>query len=324
MALAEDTASHRDEASNPKGEITLGPVLFNWTLERWRDFYFGIADAPAIATVYLGEVICSKRAPFFEPLYEEVIERLQAGGKTVVLSTLAEVMLRHDRQMVESACSAHDLLVEANDASALFYLSGRPHQIGPFLNAYNERTVAMLARNGARSVCLPSEMPAAAIRALCERTRDLGMTIETQVFGRLSLALSARCYHARAHGRTKDSCQFVCEKDVDGLELRTLERKPFLAVNGVQTLSYDYLNLLGDLAELREMGVSRFRLSPHTCDMIAVADIFRAVLDGTLATEEGNARLAAMNLGAPFSNGFYRGRPGFTWNAAMRAIASGE
>ena len=314
----------QDITPNPKGEIALGPVLFNWAPERWRDFYFGIADAPGIDTVYLGEVICSKRAPFFEPLYDEVIGRLKAAGKTVVLSTLAEVMLRHDRQMIESACSSHDLVVEANDASALFHLSGRPHRIGPFLNAYNERTVAMLARKGARGVCLPSEMPATAIRALCERTRDLGVTIEVQVFGRLSLALSARCYHARAHGRTKDSCQFVCEKDADGLELCTLERKPFLAVNGIQTLSYDYLNLLGDLAELRGMGVSSFRLSPHSCDMIAVADIFRAVLDGDLAADEGNARLQAMNFGAPFSNGFYRGRPGFTWNAAMRAIASGE
>jgi collagenase-like PrtC family protease len=79
------------------------------------------------------------------------------------------------------------------------------------MNVYNEETVAVLVRRGARNVCLPAEMPAPAIRELCDRTRHLDATIEVQVFGRVSLALSARCYHARAHGRSKDSCQFVCE-----------------------------------------------------------------------------------------------------------------
>jgi collagenase-like PrtC family protease len=49
-------------------------------------------------------------------------------------------------------------------------------------------------------------MPATAIRAMCAQTTGLGVTVEVQIFGRLPLALSARCYHARAHGRTKDSC----------------------------------------------------------------------------------------------------------------------
>ena len=55
----------RDQAA----EITLGPVLFNWQPERWRDFYFRIADEAPVATVYLGETVCSKRAPLFEPHY---------------------------------------------------------------------------------------------------------------------------------------------------------------------------------------------------------------------------------------------------------------
>ncbi len=298
-------------------EITLGPILFNWTPEHWRDFYFHIADEAPVSTVYLGEVVCSKRLPFFTPHFEEVTERLIVAGKTVVFSTLSEVMLRHDRKMVESVCASNDALVEANDASALLYLQGRPHHIGPFMNVYNEETAAVLGRRGARNFCLPAELPATAIRALCERTQELGATIEVQVFGRLSLALSARCYHARAHGRTKDSCQFVCENDPDGLELRTLDDQPFLAVNGIQTLSHDYLNLIQELADLRAMGVSRFRLSPHTCDMAGVASIFRAVLDRHITGEEGVDQLEALNLSAPFSNGFYHGKPGFSWIAEV-------
>ena len=295
------------------GDITLGPVLFNWQPEKWRDFYYRIADEAPVATVYLGEAICSKRAPLFEPHFDAVIERLSAAGKTVVVSTLAEVVQKADRKLVESVSAADELLVEANDASALFHLQGRAHHIGPFMNVYNERTVGVLARNGARNVCLPAEMPAAAIGALCEGTKDLDVTVEVQVFGRMSLALSARCYHARAHGRTKDSCRYVCEEDPDGMELRTLDGRPFLAVNGIQTLSYECLNLVNELANLGAMGVSRFRLSPHTCDMVEVASVFRAVLDRRIAADEAAARLDAVKLPVPFANGFYHGQPGHGW-----------
>jgi O2-independent ubiquinone biosynthesis protein UbiV len=297
------------------GEITLGPVLFNWQPERWRDFYFRIAEEAPVATVTIGEAICSKRDPLFEPYYAEVAERLTAAGKTVVFSTLAQVVLKHDRTLMERSCAGKDFLIEANDGSALSYLSGRPHHIGPFMNVYNERTAAFLAGRGARNFCLPPEMPATAIAAMCDATHELDVTIEVQVFGRLPLALSARCYHARAHGRTKDSCQYVCENDADGMVLKTLDGRAFLAVNGIQTLSYDYLNLIGELPNLRNIGVSRFRLSPHDCDMVAVATLFRAVLDQRLEAAEAVAKLEAMPLGAPFSNGFYYGKPGYSWKA---------
>jgi len=293
-------------------EITLGPVLFNWPPDQWRDFYFRIADEAPVATVYLGETICSKRAPLFEAYYEAVTERLCAAGKTVVVSTLSEVALNLDRKLVEKVCSSRDCLVEANDASALPQLQGRPHHIGPFMNIYNERSVAVLARGGACNFCLPAEMPAATIRALCHETRNLDATFEVLVFGRMPLALSARCYHARAHGRTKDSCLFVCENDPDGLELKTLSGQSFLAVNGIQTLSHDFLNLIDRLEELRGMGVSRFRLSPHSCDMVRVATAFHGLLEGTLAATEAAAALTGLNLPGPFSNGFYDGKARFS------------
>ena len=295
-------------------EVTLGPVLFNWAPEQWRDFYFRIADEAPIATVYLGEVICTKRAPLFEPQLEAVATRLTDAGKTVVFSTLSEVMSKQDRRLVDSVCAEQSSAVEANDACALGALRGRPHHIGPFMNVYNEQTVAVLARRGACSICLPAEMPATAAREICAQAIKLGVAIEMQVFGRLPLALSARCYHARAHGRTKDSCQFVCENDADGMPLRTLEDKPFLAINGIQTLSHDYLNLIGEIAALQAMGVTRFRLSPHSCDMVEVATIFRAALDRRIDGTEATTRLDALELDAPFCNGFFHGRPGKNWS----------
>ncbi|WP_137043702.1 U32 family peptidase [Pseudolabrys sp. FHR47] len=300
----------------PAGDVTLGPVLFNWAPEAWRDFYFRIADEAPVEAVYLGEIICSKRAPLFAPHMEAVAARLAAAGKAVVFSSLTEVMSKLDRKLVDSLSAGE--LVEANDASAFAYLHGRPHHIGPFINVYNERTLAVLARGGACNVCLPVELPATAIRALSGEARKLDVTVEVQVFGRLPLALSARCYHARAHGRTKDSCQFVCENDPDGLVLRTLENKPFLTVNGIQTLSYEYLDLSGDLATLQDMGIRRFRLSPHSCDMVAVATVFRDALHGRIDAHETQSKLEALKLEAPFVNGFFHGKAGTHWQAAAR------
>jgi collagenase-like PrtC family protease len=300
-------------------EVTLGPVMFNWRPEAWRDFYYRMADEAPITTAYVGEVICSKRTPLFERYYADVAERLERGGKTVVFSTLSEVVHKPDRRSIESICATEGILCEANDASALSHLSGRPHHIGPFVNVYNEATLAFLARRGAENVCLPVELPESAIAVLGRAATEHHVTLEVQVFGRMPLALSARCYHARAHGRTRDSCQYVCEQDPDGMSLETLDRKPFLAINGIQTLSHDYLNLVGDLALLRDHGIARFRLSPHTCDMVEVAAVFRAALDGDIAPDEAISRLEALKLPAPFSNGFLHRSPGWRWTRAGAA-----
>ena len=303
-------------------ELTLGPNLFNWAPETWRDFYFRIADEAPVSVVYLGETICSKRAPLFRDHYEAVAERLRAAGKTVVHATLGETASRVDRRLVSDVCERTCDLVEANDTSAAFHLRGRPHCIGQLMNVYNEETLRFLASKGARNICLPVELPFSAIGVLCTAAEPLKVTIEVQVFGRQSLALSARCYHARAHRRTKDTCLFVCDNDPDGLVLSTLERKPFLVANGVQTLSWEYLNLAQEIPVLKAAGVSRYRLSPHTCDMVQVANVFRGLLDDELTVAEALACLDELSLDAPFSNGFHHGRPGYGWTAGIGGAAS--
>ncbi len=311
MAMSSDKA---------RATVTLGPVLFNWPAEMWRDFYFRIADEAPVSTVYVGEVICSKRAPLFAPFLPEVVERLKVSGKTVIFSSLSQVASDKDRQLIASACASDEFLVEANDTSALHALKGRTHHVGPFVNVYNERTAAFLVRRGARNFCLPPEMPGTAVRGIAAQLHK-DATVEVLVFGRVPLALSARCYHARAHGRTKDSCQFICEEDPDGLALHTLEGQPFLSINGIQTLSYEYLSLADEIAELRAMGVTRFRLSPHTCDMVAVATIFDRLAGGTIDSADATTQLRAAVPAAPFCNGFYYSKSGYTWvGAAARQM----
>lgn len=294
-------------------QLTMGPILFHWSAEKKRDFYFRIADEAPVETVYLGEVICSKRTPFFEQHYSDVADRLMAGGKKIVFCSLAEIMISRERKMTEGLCELEDFEVEANDAAALYHLRGKHHRIGQYFNVYNEDVMEHLASNGATHFTLPAELPAESLSVLGQKADSIGVGLEVQVFGRVGLALSARCYHARAHGRVKDNCQFVCEEDPDGMILKTLEEKDFLCVNGVQTLSYTYLNLVQELKQMTDMGITHFRLSPHNMDMIEISKIFRNVLDGDMVVNEACDRLTKLHPDIIFSNGFYHKDKGHAW-----------
>jgi collagenase-like PrtC family protease len=256
--------------ANVQTTLTLGPVLFHWPAATLRDFYARIADEAPVDFVCAGEVVCSKRWPFQEDDFNEIVERLERGGKTVIVSSLIMPTLDRERRQLSHLGQLGTRLLEANDVAALPMLRGRPHAVGPFVNVYNEATLAHLVRNGATRICLPPELPLASVRALALPAH--GAAIEVFAFGRVPLAISARCYHARIHGLSKDSCQFVCGQDPDGRKVATLDGEPFLAVNGVQTLSYAYANAITDVAALVAAGVSGFRLSPHTAALARGAD----------------------------------------------------
>ncbi len=301
-------------------KLTLGPIAYHWSAERRRDFYARIADEAPVDEVYLGEVICSKRAPFQKADLPEIIERLERAGKKVILSSLAEVMLKRERNATADLAEMDSPEIEFNNAAGLVARGRRPHRIGPFMNAYNEATIAWMAAQGATHVCLPAEMPAKSIAVAAQASQDLGLDVEVQVFGRVSLAVSARCYHARAHGRTKDNCQFVCEEDADGMPLCTTDERPILRVNGIQTQSESYVDLLPEIEQLVANGVTHLRMMPQSVDMVALALAFRGVLDGTIGTEEAEAKLRDLCGDTPCSNGFYHGQAGYR-RIAMAAPA---
>ena len=299
-------------------ELTMGPVLFHWPAEAKRDFWFRVADEAPVGTAYLGEAVCSKREPFFNTYAEDVAERLTRAGKRVVWSSLAQVVTAIDRKASLGIADFDSAEIEANDASVLLLLKGKPHRIGQYLNVYNENAIAHLASNGAHHFSLNPELPAETVARLTGAARQAGATIEVQVFGRVSLALSARCYHARAHGRTKDNCLFVCENDPDGMELETRGRQKFLTLNGIQTLSHGYLDLSAEIPALVAMGVSAFRLSPHDLDMTAIARAYRHLLDGQASPVETAARLTELGLPQPSMNGFFHRKPGYLQIAARQ------
>lgn len=307
-----------DSPSEHKAYLTLGPILFHWKPETWRDFYFRMADEAPIDIAYIGEVVCAKRMPFIAPYLPEVVARLEAAGKQIVLSTLSLMM--SDREIAQARDVAEDAhyIAEANDIAAIAMLAGRPHVVGPYINLYNEATLALLAERGAIRAVLPPESPASTILGLAK----VGVPLEIQVFGRAPLAISSRCYHARAENLHKDGCRFVCERDPDGLAVHTLDGAPFLAVNGLQTLSHSCLNLAPHMTELWRAGIRHFRLSPQTADMVQVAALFHRFIAGDIELTEFTASLPQVADGAAFSDGFYRGLSGATplVDAASNAI----
>lgn len=301
--------------------LGLGPLLYLWDGPKWRDFYFQIADEAPVDYVVLGEVVCSKRLHFAEPYLAEVIERLEAAGKRVQIASLALITLERESRYLREMVRDSDHLVEANDLSALGLLNGQPHAVGPLVNVYNAATARLLALRGATIICLPPELPMHSVSEIVAGTP--GVDFEIFAFGRMPLAISARCAHARSKGYVKDNCQFICGEDPDGLAVKTLDRQSFLALNGVQTVSHTCQALLAELPEMTEAGVSRIRLSPQDCDMVAVARLYDDVLKSRIDAEEGLAKLHAVYPAATFSNGFHHGREGAAWVARARNTALG-
>ncbi|PRX09637.1 U32 family peptidase [Martelella mediterranea] len=295
-------------------QLTLGPVYYLWDGPKWRDFYFRIADEAPVSRVIIGETVCSKRQHFIDPYMDEVAERLEAAGKEVVISTYALVTLMRETKKLRAVAAESERLIEVNDLSAFMYLDSRPHTVGPLVSVYNAATARLLKTRGATALCLPPELPMNSIAAIA--AGDPGVELEVFAFGRVPLAISARCAHARSKGKIKDNCMFVCAEEPDGLDVRTLDRQPFLSLNGVQTMSHTCQALLGELDELRRAGINRFRLSPQDCDMVAVARVYRDVLDGQLDVQAGKARLNAIYPQAPLSNGFLYGKEGAAFVAA--------
>lgn len=232
------------------------------------------------------------------------------AGAGLQFSTLALVTTAHEVEEIRELV-ADDRLVEANDVACLQVLAGRPHVVGPYINVFNEGARDFVVGHGAIRIVLPVEIPASSIRVLGSTTAIT--EIEVQVFGRLPLSVAMRCYHARAHNRTKDHCQLVCGLNPDGLTAKTVDGVDILTINGTQTLTHGHGVLLTELESLRTNGVTHFRLSPHDLDMVRVASLYRELLDGRRDVASALAALQPLTGSVPYVNGFLHGREGLRW-----------
>ncbi len=294
-------------------ELTVGPNQFFWSADRWASSYDTLASAP-VDRVVLGELVCSKRLPFYQARIPDAVTILLEAGKKVSLTSLALVTLKRERKQA-AELSDMGVEVEINDLTALTYLPEKaPFSVGPLVNVYNEGTLSWLASRGAKRVCLPPELPLDSVRVLVKAGADLGVEIEVWGHGRVPLAISGRCYHARMHGRTKDNCQFACEDDADGLDVRTLEDQPFLTMNGVQTLSDTYACAVHQIDALKEAGVAALRLSPQSKGFVEICQMYRDLLEGVKTPDAIARDIQNMDENTRLSDGFLTGDRGVDWS----------
>ncbi len=294
-------------------DLTVGPNFFFWDAETIRSFYRDLAAAP-VARVVLGELVCSKRLPFWRDEIPAAVEELLAVGKDVALTSLALITLKRERKLTADLMDV-GLPVEVNDLSALAHMpEGHPFWVGPLVNVYNEGTMRWLIRRGARRICLPPELRLEFVAVLARAGREEGVPVEVWGHGRLPLAISARCYHARLHDRAKDSCQFVCGEDPDGCDVDTLDGQRFLTVNGVQTLSQSTASVALQIEALRSAGVAALRLSPQSRDFAAIARAYADCLAGGRSGAELATLLRTMVPDGNLSDGFLTGPAGAAWS----------
>lgn len=285
--------------------LTLGPLFFNWSADQLKNFYNRIADEAPMERVHVGEVVRGKRIPFSDQVWPVIIERLERGGKEVVLSTLAAPSTLRELRAIEELC-ADGRLVEINDVTALSAYSGRRVVAGPLLNVYNEATALCLIRQGALTICPPVEMSLATVGAIATTCREA--EFEFFAFGQLPLGLAER-FPVSPRAQHTNSCQPRYERDRNLLTVDTLDNERFLAIDGVLTPSAQVQAVLRDPAEFAARGIGRLRLSPHGGDMVEVTRIYRELVEHRLDPDHARFLLSCLDLPGTLVDGNATGMP---------------
>ena len=300
--------------------LVVGPVLTYWPRQRLTEFYAAVAASPA-DTVVLGEVVCSRRHEMKPDDWLALARDLEAEGKAVRLASQALLESEADLRSTRRIAEQDEFVVEAGDVSAVHRLASarRPFVIGPHVNVYSRPALEEYVRLGAVGWVAPAELsidtvahvnpPAAPVQA----TTGVAVATEVYAFGRLPLAFSARCFTARHHRLSKDTCEFRCMEDPDGLLLASSEGQPFLVLNGTQTQSAAQHCLLGERRALQTAGVSALRLSPCAERFAEVVAVYDAVMNRGADAGEGLRTLRSLALPGALANGFAHARPGLEW-----------
>lgn len=251
-------------------KFSLGPSVFFWPKAQVETFYQSAKNSAA-DIIYLGETVCSKRrelrAQDWIALALDLAHDSRCANKQIVLSTMTLLESPAEIQILRRLCDNGELLVEANDLSAVQILHELklPFVVGPAINCYNLATLNVLLNQGMIRWVMPVELSGDWLRDLLQQAEqeNIRQRFECEVFswGYLPLAYSARCFTARSQDRPKDDCQYCCINYPQGRKMNSREGERVFVLNGIQTLSGYQYNLINEVSAMQKLGVDVIRIS---------------------------------------------------------------